>query len=444
MFRVGEVIDAKYRATKLCSDLGGMGTILHVEPISAASALPLVLKYCKTPDTESKARFIREVRYLTNFTGNSLVIQVIDSNLTMDPPYFVMKYYAEGDSSGLAPRIQSDMGFQELVFNKMIDCISELHAKGVQHRDIKPQNFLVEGDNIVVSDLGLAKEIGAGTTFTMSHEFWGTQGYLPPEFLTGGFKTSSPPSDIFMLGKTFYSLLTGRDPIYLTDLGVPPAIYHVIERCCEMNPANRYTTVSELKQDLKLAHDVILGRAKGIGTARQSLSQIVNRLNTEQKYVVDEVNAFLDLLAKLPTDERSVLIYELPKLFYFVLAQDPLESRLGKFLDQYSEFSHSAVGTWSYAETVADHMKIIFERSTSTAHRAKALDIAINGAIRANRFDAMDTCKEMITSVSDSALGVAVAAVIVRHRGSFVTTIETSSCHDDAVRNAILSCRGTP
>ena len=420
-----------------------MGTILHVEPVGSSLPYPIVLKYCKALDAKTKARFSREVRYLAGFEENSRVLQVIDSNLTMDPPYFVMKYYSDGDLSGLAKRIQDDITFQEIIFNKMLDCISELHARGFQHRDIKPQNFLVEGESIVVSDLGLAKEIGAGTTFTQSHEFWGTHGYIPPEFLNGGFKASSPPSDIFMLGKTFYFLLTGRGPLYLTGLDIPPAIYHVIERCCEVDLANRYAAIADLKQDLRLAYDVILGRAKGIGEARQSLSQIVNRLNSEKKYDADEVTAFLDLLAKLPADESVSVIYELPKSLYYVLAQDPIKSRLCKFLDQYSNFSQSAVATWSYAEMVADHMKIVFERSTSTAHRARALEIAIDGALTANRFAAMDTCSDMITSVSEPDLGVAVAAVIGKYRGTFVGGIEPFRCHDDAVRNALIASRST-
>ncbi|OGV64638.1 MAG: hypothetical protein A3K19_29880 [Lentisphaerae bacterium RIFOXYB12_FULL_65_16] len=441
MFGVGDVIDGKYRVRGICSSAGGMGTIVHVDPVTSALPYAIVLKYCKEPDPEAKARFSREVRYLADFAGNSMVLQVLDSNLTMDPPYFVMKYYADGDLSRLAVRIQGDPGFQESMFNKMLDCISELHARRLQHRDIKPQNFLVDGEAIVVSDLGLAKEVGAGTTFTVSHQYWGSHGYLPPEFLTGGFKAATPPSDIFMLGKTFYTILTGRDPVYLAALGVHPAVFYVIERCCDLNPANRYSTIAELKQALRLAYDVVLARAKGMGTARQALSQIVTRLSSERKYVVDEITGFLDLMAMLQEDERSALMHELPGTFYYVLAQQPIESRLRGFLDQYAVFSRAAVQTFSYAETVADNMKAIFDRSSVPGYRAKALDIAIDAAELAHRFAAMDTCKEMITSVADDELGIAVAAVLARHRGTFVDGIETSRCHSDAVGNAILAGR---
>lgn len=437
MFSVGEIIDGKYRVRSFCSDLGGMGTILHVDQLAGTLSNPIVLKYCKLIDGESKKRFSREVRYLADFVGNSKILQVLDSNLSMDPPYFVMWFYPEGDLSALAVRIQSDVVFQERIFNKMLDCIAELHARGLQHRDIKPQNFLVDGDNIVVSDLGLAKQVGAGTTFTMSHEYMGTQGYLPPEFLNGSFKESTTPSDIFMLGKTFYSLLSGRDPIYLTDLGIHPAIYHVIERCCDLKVENRYPSIPILRQDMMLAYDVILSRAKGIGTVRQMLSSVVNRLNTEQQYDPQEINDFLDLLAKLPDDERFDIIKDMSEAVFYIFPQEPLELKLSKFLDQYEDFTENAVRTWSYAETVAKHMKIIFDRSSNIGHRAKALEIAIKGAVWANRFAAMDTCVDMITDITDNDLAIAVSAVISRNRGTFIDGIEPSRCKNDTIGNAI-------
>lgn len=441
MYSIGEGIDGKYKVVDVCSDAGGMGTILHVESIKKEYPHSIVLKYCKETDSESITRFKREVRYLAGFSGNSLIVQILDSNLNDDPPYFVMKFYTEGDLFGLSDKINGNIEFQEEIFNKMLDCVHELHASGFHHRDIKPQNFLVEGKNIVISDLGLAKEIGAGTTFTMSHEYWGTYGYMPPEFHSGGFKTSTSPSDIFMLGKTFYSLLTGRDPLYISDTGIHPALYHVIQRCCDIKPQHRYSTIADLRQDITLAYDVILERAKGISGARQILSQIDSRLNNEGKYIETEIKDFLGLLAKLPEDERNSIIYDLPDKFYNVLAQDPIDPKLDKFLEQYEIFVKNAVVTWSYAETVAKNMRIIFSKSRNINQRVKALEIAIQGAIWANRFAAMDTCHEMIASVSDDDLGVAVSPLIGKFRGSFVVDIEISRCNNDVIVNALRVAR---
>jgi hypothetical protein len=91
---IGPIVDGRYRIIGLCSDAGGMGAILHVEPIAARSNRPLsnrplVLKFCKVSEAELVARFRREIRLLSEFAGNPRVVEVVDKNLAHDPPYFV-------------------------------------------------------------------------------------------------------------------------------------------------------------------------------------------------------------------------------------------------------------------------------------------------------------------------------------------------------------------
>ena len=216
MIQIGDIVDNKYKVIDVCSNSGGMGTILFVEDLGNKLPFRLVLKYCKENILEATQRFSREIRNLDNFKGNSKVLQIHDSNLEHNPPYFVMQYYPDGDLKNIAKSLVSNVQLQEETFYKMIDCISELHTQGYQHRDIKPENFLRNGDYIIVSDLGLAKAVGAGTTFTRSSESWGSEDYIPPEFDIGDFKDANPPSDIFMLGKSFYFLLTQRKSGALT------------------------------------------------------------------------------------------------------------------------------------------------------------------------------------------------------------------------------------
>lgn len=433
MFQVNDTIDEKYKVTGLCSNSGGMGTILFVDALVENSPFQLVLKYCKESEQESIQRFCREIRYLNEFKGNSKIVQIYDSNLTHTPPYFVMKYYQDGDLTKVADRFQKDIEYQEEIFCRMIDCISELHLRGYQHRDIKPQNFLMENNSIIVSDFGLSKAIGAGTTFTMSHVYWGTYGYMPPEFVSD-FREASPPSDIFMLGKSFYWLLTKREPLYLNDQGLHPAIFHIIEKCCHQSKDKRYQTLSELKQDLILAFDVALNRASGVDRAMQLLSQIQNRLSSENQYVDDEIKTFVDLLKMLDLDDKHSIIRELPSNFFIPLAQPQFEDRLAEFLKSYETFVQEAVQTFSYAEVVADNMKIVFDMSTSNQLKSKALEIGVKGAIWANRFAAMDTCKRMIYSIEDEDLGVLVSTIISSNANSFLKQLEPSQCQSNAIR----------
>ena len=195
------VVDGKYLVRGLCSDAGGMGTLFFVTPLDAT--LPVcVLKICKLDDPEMRARFKREVRVMQQFKGNSYVMQVIDANLDHDPPYFVMPYFEHGDLMSKAEALRGDLAALEAIFNRMIECVAQLHDSKVLHRDIKPQNFLLNHGALVVSDLGLCSEHESGTAFTRSSVWAGTPGYLPPEYFTGGgFKSADQTTDIFMLGE---------------------------------------------------------------------------------------------------------------------------------------------------------------------------------------------------------------------------------------------------
>jgi len=259
-FEKGDLVDGRFTVKGICNDSGGMGQILFVEDADGELDGTLALKYCREDGEEYIKRFKREVRLMEKFSGNSRVVDTIYRNIENDPPYFVMKYYLKGDLTTIIDELTEDVVRQEEVFNQMIDCLSELHSKGVYHRDVKPQNFLIDDDSILVSDFGLGMEPNSISRFTNSSVSWGSEGYLPPEFHNGGFKHADETGDIFMLGKSFYALLTRQNPTYLMDSGLHPALFNVIERACELDKNRRYQTLSEMKQALQMAYDVIIGR----------------------------------------------------------------------------------------------------------------------------------------------------------------------------------------
>jgi len=438
MFDAGNIIDGKYRVDGLCSDSGGMGSILFVTPLETALPFKVVLKYCRDNNEEQLKRFRREVRLLASFKGNSKVVEIVDRNLDYEPPYFVMKHYGDGDLWSLAGLLRGSYETQEQCFLQMLDCVQELHSKGEFHRDIKPQNFLVNGNQIVVSDFGLTTEVGSNTAFTRSSVYWGTHGYIPPEFLNGGFKHADAAGDIFMLGKTMYALLTGREPIYIMGDGIPAPLYHIIERCCSISKASRYQTLAELKQSLVAAYDVLLGRAGGIGKVKQLLSAIQDRLEKEGNYDVPEVSEFIEQLALLEEKDQVLVCYELPSRFFSLVNQQPLTARLSEFLNIYEKLVESQGYSWSYAETIAKHMRAIFDGSgVSLSDKAHALDLAIRAAHYMNRFAAMDSCRSVITSVTDEELGLRVASVLLKNRGTFISGMEVSECRSESIRSAL-------
>lgn len=437
------VVDGKYRLWGLCSDTGGMGTLYFVTPVGTEGPT-MVLKVCKLTDPEMRARFRREVRVMQQFAGNGFVVPILDANLDHDPPYFVMPHYEHGDLARHGAMIRSDLAQLEVVFNRMIDCIAQLHDKKVLHRDIKPQNFLVgNGGGLVVSDFGLCTEAESPTAFTRSTQWAGTFGFMPPEFMNGGFKGGDVTADIFMLGKAFYALASGREPMYLVAEGVPPQLFPIFERCCAIDKASRYQSLTSLKQSLTAAFDAMLGRAVGPGKVYGLLRAISDRLRINQQYLPDEIGQFVEELGMLEPDAQHKVCMELPQEAFALLAQELVSPHLGRFLAIYRGMAEHANYAWSFAEQIAGNMKLIFDTATVPAvYRTECLRSAIIAAIRQNRFAAMGTCAAMIKSVDQEELGQRVHDLLLQHDNYFIQQIEPSECMSTAVRAAIVALKG--
>lgn len=444
MYDINDIVDNSYRVTGLCSDQGGMGVILHIEALDEVPDFPIVLKYCRETEDEPLKRFRREVRLLGTFKGNSKVVQIYDKNLEHDPPYFIMRFYPDGDLVAHVESIRESPEIQEDKILQMIECVQQLHARNEFHRDIKPQNFLVDGNSIIVSDFGLTTEIGSDTAFTRSSTYWGSHGYIPPEFLDGGFKHADASGDIFMIGKTIYALLTGRDPLYLVGDNISSPIFHVIERCCAITKEQRYQSLADLKQSVVAAYDVMLGRAGSFGQIKQLLSSINDRLEQKGKYRSEEILKFIELLSLLDESDQVQVCHEIPKRIYGVLGQAPVMRGLDSFLTVYEKLVEGRNYSWSYAETIALNMRKLFlSPDTSLPQKAKALELGICAAEYMERFAAMDTCKSLITSITDDELGLQVATVITNHRNGFAGEIEPSECNCDTIRNALRQIQTT-
>jgi len=245
-----------------------------------------------------------------------------------------------------------------------------------------------------------------------------------------------------MLGKSVYVLLTCQNPTYLMDEGLPAPLFHVIERCCALDKARRYQTLSDLKQALSLAFDVMLNRGGRIGEVNQLIATIKDRLINKGKYKSSEVIDFIEKLSLLEHEDQIRICLDLEKRIFVILTHEKLRDRVEDFLRIYKEMVESENYSWSFAETIAKNMEKIFkEREMPARTRGKALELAIKAAIKMNRFAAMDTCNTMITSVDNDELGVHIAAIIQDNPDSFLSGIELSQCKCDSIIAAIRAIK---
>lgn len=144
------------------------------------------------------------------------------------------------------------------------------HERGIVHRDVKPQNLILRPDGrTVITDFGLARETGTGS-MTESGAIVGTPMFMAPEQVLGDRSTVGARSDVYGLGATLYTLVTGRPPYdgpsaqsvlkQVLDAhprrpramraDLPRDLEAIVRKAMERDPAQRYGTAAELADDL--------------------------------------------------------------------------------------------------------------------------------------------------------------------------------------------------
>jgi len=218
-----------------------------------------------------RERFLREGRAAAK-VRHEHVVQVLDAGQEGTTAYLVMEFIngrALGDLLDevkmLAPEVVTRLGAGIALG------LAAIHAQGIVHRDIKPDNILVGADRKPrVADLGLAKQVNDPELqrLTATGMVVGTPLYVSPEGIRDP-NTISDRSDIYSLGATFYHMLAGRPPFLgdtpyevmhghlqgrLTPLRllrpeIPEGLAHLVERCLSRDPARR-PSASEVADQL--------------------------------------------------------------------------------------------------------------------------------------------------------------------------------------------------
>jgi len=204
-------------------------------------------------------RFTREARALAQLS-HSNIVGVYEFGQAEGLYYFVMEYV---DGVNLREAIQAGQiqPPQALaIVPQICDALQYAHDEGIVHRDVKPENILIDKKGRVkIADFGLAKLLGAShpeMTLTGTHQVMGTLRYMAPEQMEGP-KEIDHRADIYSLGVVFYELLTGELPL---GRFAPPSkrvqidvrLDEVVLRALEKEPSHRYQNASEVKSQLEV------------------------------------------------------------------------------------------------------------------------------------------------------------------------------------------------
>ena len=271
---------------------GGMGIVYLAEDQRLHRKVALkTLPEALAADPNRVARFEREVKSVAALNHPSIVT-IYSVEETDGKRFFTMEHVEGKTLSQLIPPGGLPLPEFLRIAVPLADALAAAHAKGIQHRDLKPGNVMVNADGRVkVLDFGLAKlreheqteamGFHPQTTLTQEGLAIGTLAYMAPEQLR--MLATDHRADIFSLGVVLYEMATGHCPFlgqstaevisvilrdqpartYEQNDKIPPEIDSILRRCLEKEPAKRMGSAVEVRDALaEVARAVDLGQTK--------------------------------------------------------------------------------------------------------------------------------------------------------------------------------------
>jgi serine/threonine protein kinase/Flp pilus assembly protein TadD len=265
---IGSTFAGRYRVIEELGK-GGMGKVYKVLDTKIEEKVALKLLNLEfAPGDKTLDRFRNELK-LARKISHRHVCRMYDLSEAEGIPYITMEYVSGEDLKSLIRRIgQFTVGKAIFIARQVCDGLTEAHRLGVVHRDLKPQNIMIDSDgNVRIMDFGIARSLRT-KGITDTGEIFGTPEYMSPESLEA--KAVDGRTDIYALGIILYEMLTGRVPFEgetpLTvalkqkteipkdprnvNVQIPENLSHVILKCMNKEKEKRYKDTQELAAEL--------------------------------------------------------------------------------------------------------------------------------------------------------------------------------------------------
>ncbi len=267
---------------------GGMGAVYSARHSQTGATVALkVMRLDLADDVSFVKRFRREAATASSIDSSN-VVGVHEAGIDGDTPYIAMEL-VEGESLAALMRRSGPLPVAQAlnIASQVAHGLEAAHLKGVTHRDISPQNILINDQGVAkIADFGIAR-FQSGGTLTQTGVFIGKPSYSAPETIDGG---SDIRSDIYSLGVVLFEMLAGQPPFagatplatikmhqeqappLLADMGlkVSASMEEVLGRCLTKEPADRFQTPAEMSAALAAA-------ARAIAGSETAASAVINQ-----------------------------------------------------------------------------------------------------------------------------------------------------------------------
>jgi serine/threonine-protein kinase len=268
-------LHAQYRIVRLLGR-GGMGAVYLARDLALDREVAIKVLKTDSSAREVQEQLRREARTAARLSHPNIVpLHAFGEVEGM--PYFVMGY-VRGES--LAARLRRDGRLPEedarRILADLADALQHAHRQGVVHRDVKPDNVLLDDESgrALLTDFGVARALGGSETLTAAGKVVGTPSYMSPEQAAGRADLDGR-SDIYSLGVMAYAMLSGRLPfegktaadVLTKHLTQPPpplrplaptlpdTTVAAVERCLAKDPGRRWPDARSLRLALGVSEE---------------------------------------------------------------------------------------------------------------------------------------------------------------------------------------------
>jgi serine/threonine protein kinase len=316
MFHEGQKIGSYKLLTKIGK--GGFGEVWLAEKRSELVTKKVAVKL-PFEDQIDLETIKQEAELWEQASGHANVLPIIDADI-IDGQVLIVSEYAEGGSLHDKLRREGKLSIKQAVEMTIgiLNGLEFLHHKRIIHRDIKPQNILLQGDTPRLADFGISR---AMQTVAVSSTIIGTDSYMSPETFEG---KRSIQTDIWAVGVVLYQLLKGSLPFpqehpsermfaiiqkdfELLPDEVPFKLQQIIKKALAKLPENRFESASQMRDDLQ--HFV------------SSIQSTINVQNQPTEVLLAETLASLNPTVSVPTEKSQVETAVMPQFVQYVKPQ---------------------------------------------------------------------------------------------------------------------------
>ena len=319
MLSKGQKINDRYEIIKTIGEGGMANVYLANDTILDRKVAIKVLRGDLSNDEKFIRRFKREALSVSNLSHPNIV-EVYDVG-EEDGNYYIVMEYIEGKTLKQLLQKRGALTLNEVIdiMTQLTDGLAHAHEAYIIHRDIKPQNIMIEDNGLVkITDFGIAMALNS-TQLTQTNSVMGSVHYLPPEQANG--KGSTVKSDIYSLGILMYELLTGSVPfkgdtaveialkhmkekipsIRKQNPTIPQSVENIVLKATAKNPKNRYDNVRDMYKDLQTAlqrdnekrlvyeyPENDLEETKGIPQVTKEIKQVIDKPTAKEEDTDDD------------------------------------------------------------------------------------------------------------------------------------------------------------